>query len=141
MIPDLSTAWIIVFVLVLSVILDRTLLGPITRVMRQREDAVRSSREAAESSRVRAIAANEEFESMTRAARAEVYRQMEAMRRAALDGRAEILAATRAEVERTMTDAAGTIRSQAAAARSQIDRDADTLATTIVERVLGRKAS
>ena len=141
MIPDLSTAWIIVFVLVLSVILDRTLLSPITRVMRQREDAVRSSQEAAESSRVRAIAANEEFESMTRAARAEVYRHMEETRRAALDGRAEILAATRAEVERTMTDATGTIRSQAAAARAQIDRDADTLATTIVERVLGRKAS
>jgi hypothetical protein len=33
------------------------------------------------------------------------------------------------------------VRGQAAAARQQIDRDADSLAATIVERVLGRKAS
>lgn len=141
MIPDLSTVWIIVFVLVLSVILDRVLLKPVTHVMQQREGAIRSARELAESSRARAQAAGDEFESKTRAARAEVYRQMDEKRRAALDGRAEIVAATRAEVEKTATDAAERIRSQADAARAQIDRDADTLATTIVERVLGRKAS
>ena len=32
-------------------------------------------------------------------------------------------------------------RTQADAARSQLDRDADALATSIVERVLGRRAS
>lgn len=129
------------FVLVLSVILDRVLLKPVTQVMQQREGAIRSARELAESSRARAQAAGDEFESKTRAARAEVYRQMDEKRRTALDGRAEIVAATRAEVEKTAVDAAARIRSQADAARAQIDRDADTLATTIVERVLGRKAS
>lgn len=129
------------FVLVLSVILDRVLLKPVTQVMQQREGAIRSARELAKSSRARAQAAGDEFESKTRAARAEVYRQMDEKRRAALDGRAEIVAATRAEVEKTTADATARIRSQADTARAQIDRDADTLATTIVERVLGRKAS
>ena len=141
MIPDLSVVWIIVFVLLLSVILDRLLLRPVTQVMQQREGAIRSARELAESSRAKAQAAADEFESKTRAARADVYRQMDEKRRSALDRRAEIVAATRAEVEKTASEAAERIRTQAAAARTQIDRDADTLATTIVERVLGRKAS
>ena len=141
MIPDLSVVWIIVFVLLLSVILDRLLLRPVTQVMGQREGAIRSARELAESSRARAQAASDELETKTRAARADVYRQMEEKRRAALDRRAEIVAATRSEVERTAADATERIRAQAATARAQLDRDADTLATTIVERVLGRKAS
>ena len=141
MIPDLSVVWIIVFVLLLSVILDRLLLRPVTEVMRQREGAIRSARDLAESSRAKAQAAADEFDSRTRAARAEVYRQMDDKRRAALDHRAEVLASTRAEVEKSAAAATERIRSQADAARAQIDRDADTLATTIVERVLGRKAS
>jgi F0F1-type ATP synthase membrane subunit b/b' len=66
---------------------------------------------------------------------------MDDARRAALDRRNEVLAATRAEVEKAASDATGRIRAQADAARAQIDRDADALASTIVERVLGRKAS
>lgn len=127
--------------LLLSIILDRLLLRPVTQVMQQREGAIRAARDLAESSRTRAQAAADEFESKTRAARAEVYRQMEEKRHAALDRRAEIVATTRAEVEQTASEATERIRTQAAAARGQIDRDADALATTIVERVLGRKAS
>jgi F-type H+-transporting ATPase subunit b len=141
LIPDLSVLWIIALVILLSIILDRLLLRPITQVMRQRDGAIRSARELADASRARAQAAADEFESKTRAARGEVYRQMDDARRAALDRRNEVLAATRAEVEKAASDATGRIRAQADAARAQIDRDADALASTIVERVLGRKAS
>ena len=141
MIPDLSVFWIIGFVLLLSVILDRLLLRPVTHVMHQREGAIRSARELAESARARAQAATEEFELTTRTARAEVFGQMEEKRRAALDRRAATVAATRSEVERMTAEATTRIQSQAVAARGQLDRDADALAGTIVERVLGRKAS
>src|ERR1700730_15356940 len=109
--------------------------------MKARESAIGSARELAETSRTRAQAAMDEFDAKTRAARAEVYRQMEENRRAALATRAELVAATRGEVERSLGDAAVRLRAQTAAARTQLERDADTLATTIVERVLGRKAS
>ena len=141
MIPDLSVGWVIVFVLVLSVVLDRLLFRPVMRVMSEREGAIRSARELAESSRARAQSASDEFEAKTRSARAEIYRQMDEKRRAALDRRAEIVANTRREVERSMADATRRVRAQAAAARAELERDADTLATIIVERVLGRKAS
>ena len=129
------------FVIILSVILDRLMLRPITKVMQQRDGAIRSARELAEASRARAQAASDEFDAKTRAARADVFRQMDESRRAALDRRAEILTSTRAEVDKAAAEATERIRTQADAARAQIDRDADTLASTIVERVLGRKAS
>jgi F-type H+-transporting ATPase subunit b len=141
LIPDLSVVWVIALVLILSVLLDRLLLRPLTRVMREREGAIRSARELAESSRIRSQAASDEFDARTRAARAEVYRQMEEKRRGALERRAELVASTRREIEQTVHDATDRLRRQAAAARQQIDRDADSLAATIVERVLGRKAS
>jgi F-type H+-transporting ATPase subunit b len=141
LIPDLSVLWIIAFVLTLSVILDRLLLRPVTRVMQEREGTIRSARDLAESSRAKAQAAADEFEAKTRAARADVYRQMDENRRAALERRSELVAATRSEIEKTMRDATARVQAQAAAARAQLDRDADSLAATIVERVLGRKAS
>ena len=141
MIPNLSVAWVIVFVLVLSVVLDRLLLRPVTRIMKARESAIGSARELAETSRARAQAAMDEFDAKTRAARAEVYRQMEENRRAATATRAELVAATRSEVERSVGEASVRLQAQTAAARAQLERDADALATTIVERVLGRKAS
>lgn len=141
MIPDLSVVWIIALVLILTVLLDRLLLRPLTHVMREREGAIRSARELAESSRSKAQAAADEFDARTRAARADVYRQMEEKRRAALDRRADLVAATRREIEQTVHDATDRLQGQATAARQQIERDADALAATIVERVLGRKAS
>ena len=141
MIPDLSVVWVIVLVLVLSVVLDRVLLRPVTRVMQEREGAIRSARELAETSRTRAQAAAEEFEAKTRAARTDVYRQMEEKRRAALERRTALVTETRQEIERSTREASERVQKQAQTARAQLERDADLLATTIVERVLGRKAS
>ena len=141
MIPDLSVFAVIVLVLMLSVVLDRVLLRPVTRVMQERETAIRSARELAETSRARAQAAADELDAKTRAARAEVYRQMEEKRRAALERRATLVSETRREIERVAREATERIKQQAQAARARLEREADALAATIVERVLGRKAS
>jgi F0F1-type ATP synthase membrane subunit b/b' len=140
MIPDLSTVCVIVFVLILSVVLDRLLLRPVTAVMQQREGAIRAAQELAETSHARAQAAIDELEAKTRSARADVYRQMEEKRRAALESRAGLIGETRREVERSLSEATERLKAQASVARAQLERDADTLASTIVERVIGRKA-
>jgi F-type H+-transporting ATPase subunit b len=141
LIPDLSVVVVIGLVLVLSVVLDRVLLRPVTRVMQEREGAIRSARELAETSRARAQGAADELDAKTGAARAEVYRQMEEKRRAALEGRAALVGETRQEIERSTREAAERIKQQARDARARLERDADAMAATIVERVLGRKAS
>ena len=141
MIPDLSVFAVIALVLVLTVVLDRMLLRPVTRVMQEREAAIASARALADVSRARAQAAADELEAKTGTARAEVYRQMEEKRRAALDRRAALVAETRREIERSLRDATQRIMQQARDARARLEREADALASTIVERVLGRKAS
>jgi len=140
-IPDLSTFWVIAFVLILTVALDRLLLKPLTRVMQARAGAIASARDLAEASRAKALAATEEFESKTREARNDLYKQMDEKKRAALAARTEILAATRREVEQTASAASARLDEQVAKAKADLDREAGTLADTIVERVLGRKAS
>jgi F-type H+-transporting ATPase subunit b len=133
--------WVIVFVLLLTVVLDRLLLRPVLRVLGEREQAIRSARELAESAAARARAATAEFEERTGAARAEVYRQMDELRRVALERRQEMLSATRAEAERQITEATERIKAETEAARAQLERDAEALGAVVAERVLGRKAS
>jgi F-type H+-transporting ATPase subunit b len=139
--PDLSVLWVIFFVLLLTVILDRLLFKPILRVMAERERAITSARELAERSASEARAASEEFERKTTAARAEVYRQMDEMRRAALTERADILSRTRADAEAEIASATAQLEAEVDRARRTLTAEAEALGTAAAERILGRKAA
>ena len=141
MLPNLSVFWVIVAVLVLTVVLDRLLLRPILDVIRRREQAIDSARELARQSAAQAQNASAEFEQRTSAARGELYRQMDDMRRAALGRRAEIVEQTRAEAEAQVTAAVKRLDEEAADARRRLESESETLGTAIAERILGRRAS
>jgi F-type H+-transporting ATPase subunit b len=139
--PDLSVLWVIFFLLVLTIVLDRLLFRPIQRVMHQREEAARSARELAERSAREAAAATAEFEKKTSAARAEVYRQMDEVRRTALEARAQILAQTRAEADQQVAAASAQLAADAEDAKRRLSVEAEALGSAAAERILGRKAS
>jgi F-type H+-transporting ATPase subunit b len=139
--PSLAVFWVILVVLLLAIVLDRGLFRPIGRVMREREAAIRSAQEMAQASAARAREAAAEFEQRTRAAQAEVYREMDENRRRANEKRAAIMAQTRQEVDAQVADASARLKAQASEARSQLEKEADALGEAIVERVLDRKAS
>lgn len=141
MLPDLSVAWVIFFVLLLTILLDRLLFKPILRVMGKREEATRSARDLAERSASEARAATAEFEQQTAVARTEIYRQMDEMRRTATNERTETLARTRAEAEAQIADASARLAAEAEEARRTLATDAEALGTAVAERILGRKAS
>jgi F-type H+-transporting ATPase subunit b len=141
MLPDLSIIWVIVFILVLTFVVDRLLLRPVLGVIKKREDAIESARALAERSTVEAKAATDEFERKTSAARAELYREMDDMRRAAQGRRAEIVAQTRAEAEAQIADAARRFDAEARDARARLEADAQALGKEAAEKILGRKAS
>jgi F-type H+-transporting ATPase subunit b len=126
---------------VLTAVLDRLLLRPILDVIRRREQAIDSARELARQSAAQAQNAAADFEQRTAPARAELYRQMDDMRRAALGRRSEILDQTRAEAEAQIADAARRLDDETDAARRRLGADADTLGAAIAERILGRRAS
>lgn len=139
MIPGLSVFWVIFFVLLLTVILDRLLFKPLTRVTNERQQRVKTAVELAAQSADRARAAASEFEQRTTAAQAAVYRQMDETRRAALERRSEMLARTRQEVEASIAAARASLARQASTARAELESEADTLAEAVATRVLGRR--
>ena len=139
MLPDLSVFWVIFFVLVLTIVLDRLLFKPVQRVMAQREAAIRSARELAEQSAARAKTAAAEFAEKTGAARAEIYKQMDEMRREALNARAKILADTRAEAEAEIASAGAKLQASVDEARQRLAADAEVLGAAAAERVLAAR--
>ena len=141
MLPDLSVFWVIFFVLVLTGVMNQLLLKPLQRVIGTREAAIRSAQELAERSAAEARAATAEFDQKTSMARAEIYRQMDEMRKLALTERAGILAATRAEAEAEVARASATLKADAEEARRQLTADAEALGAAAADRILGRKAS
>ena len=141
MLPNLSIIWVIVAVLVLTAVLDRLLLRPVLDVIRRREHAIDSARDLARQSAAQAQQAAAEFEQRTSAARAELYRQMDDMRRAALGRRAEIVEQTRSEADAQIADAARRLEEEAAEARRTLGAESETLGAAIAERILGRRAS
>jgi F-type H+-transporting ATPase subunit b len=139
--PNLSVFWVIFFVLALTVVLDRLLFRPVLRVMAHREEAIRSARELAERAAAQARAATAEFEQKTAAARAEIYQQMDEMRRVALNERAEIVARTRAEAEAEIASASARLQADAEEARRRLSAEAEALGAAAAERILGRRVS
>ena len=141
MLPDLSVLWVIFFVLLLTFLVNRLLLRPISRVVQQRAQAIDSARELADDAARRAQAATAEFEQRTDAARAEVFEQMDEMRRAALDRRQRLLTETREEVEKSVAEASARVKADAEAARQKLRQDAESLGAAAAERILGRHSS
>ena len=136
--PDITTLWVVGFLLLCTFLLNTLVFQPILRVIDQRTTAVRSAKELAESAAQKATAAAAEYDHKLNTARGEVYRQMDDMRKAALDKRAELLAATRATVEQELKTATARVQQESNEARAALDRDANTMAGAIVSRLLGR---
>ena len=141
MLPNLSVFWVIGFVLILIFVLDRLLFRPITRVMQERARRIESAEQLAEDTSAKADAASAEFDAMTTAARAELYRQMDEMRRGGLKRRADLVAETKKEAKATLADARVRIEADAAEVRGRLSREADALGAAVADRILGRKAS
>jgi F-type H+-transporting ATPase subunit b len=139
--PDLSVVWIIFLLIVLSIVLDRLVFRPVLKVIKQREDAAVSARQLAEKAADEARKASDEFDRKTSGARAEVYRQMEEMRRTALADRAALIDDTRREADKTLADARAQLDRDVQDARARLDADADALAADAAARILGRRAS
>ena len=135
---DISTLWVVFFLLLCTVIVNRLIFKPILRVIDARSSAVRGARELAESASTKAAAAATEYDRQLNTARAEVYAQIDETRRAALDRRAQVLAETRRTVEGDTQSATTRVAQESAAARASLDREATDLANAIVTRVLDR---
>jgi F-type H+-transporting ATPase subunit b len=138
---NLSLLWVVFFVLLLTFAINRLLLKPLTETMQKRQQAIDSARALAERAALEAQSATDEFERKTAAARAEVYRQMDDMRRVANDERTRLLDETRAEAAAALAEASAKLQADADQARAQLRGDAEKLGAEAAGRILGRPAS
>ena len=136
---NLSTFWVIAFVLVLAWTLERTLIKPLTRVMQEREQAIASARELAESATQRAATATREFEEKRAEARADIFKQMDKMRQDLLVHREDILQKARIEADAAFKEASTRLSVQTEDARAQLEHDAQALGIAVAEQMLDRK--
>jgi F-type H+-transporting ATPase subunit b len=140
-IPDLSVIWVIVFVLLLTFLLNQLLFKPLVRVMNARQSAVKSARALADRAAADATKATDAFDEKTRAARQEIAGRMEVARRAAEVERSRLLEEAHAQAHGTIADATRQLTADAADARQRIDRESTELAHVIADRVLGRRTT
>jgi F-type H+-transporting ATPase subunit b len=138
MIPDLTTLWVVFFLLLCTVLLNTLIFKPVLSVIDRRAGAVREARELAESASQKATQAAQDYDRQFNAARSEVYRQIDDTRRAALERRAAQLSETRAMLEADARAATDRVRDESAVARAALEREAAELAGAVVARVLGR---
>lgn len=141
MLPDLSVFWVVFFVLLLALILDRLFFRPLLGAIKQREGAAASAKALADQAAAEARRATEEFDRQTTVARTEVYKQMDEMRRAAMEDRASLVDATRKEADAALAQARADLTRDVNEARARLDADAETLATEAASRILGRRVS
>jgi len=137
-IPDITSLWVIGFLLTCTFLLKTLIFEPILRVIEARGQAVADARQMADTAADRASLATTEYTQKLNAARTDVYQSMDEKRRAALESRAALIGETRAMVERELADASHRLRQEADEARGRLEREADALAGVIVSRVLGR---
>jgi len=126
------------FLLLCTWLLNTLIFQPILKVIDARAAAVKGARDLADTAAARAAEATARYDAEVSAARAEVYAQIDATRKAALDRRAQMLAETRTLVEQETKEATATVARESAAAREALDRDAHDMSRAIVTRVLGR---
>ena len=131
----------VVFVFFLLVILDWMFFRPLTRVLREREEATVGALARAREQSATAEDKAREYDAAFQAARQEVYRQREAERKAALHERETTLQNGREQSEVWRQGAQATLRKDVEAVKPDLQTACRSLAQEITEVVLGTAPS
>lgn len=118
--------------------LKRTFFAPLEKVLAERYEATTGARKQAESAMARAEAKAKEYEEALRAARTEVYKENEAMRKQWRERQTVMLAEARANADSAIAVAkaelAGDVRTARESLQAESERIADGIATAILRR-------
>jgi F-type H+-transporting ATPase subunit b len=131
----------IVFVFFLFIILDRLFFRPVTRVLKQRQEATLGALARAREQAAAAQAKAGEYEAAFQAARQEVYRQREAERRTSLSERESILKRAREQSEAMLKEAQAVLGEEVAGAKKELDGACRALAEEMAAAILPPETS
>lgn len=128
-------------VLLLHFYLKAVFFRPLGRVLEERRQATEGVRQRAEELLARAAARAAEYEEVLRNARAEIYREQEALRKQWGEEHARAVAEARASARAMIERARAEIENELEEARRVLEARSSQLAAGIVETVLGRRAA
>jgi F-type H+-transporting ATPase subunit b len=126
----------VVFVFALMLVLEGLFFGPLTRVLKQREEATSGALSRAREQSRAAEAKAREYEACFQAARQEVYRLREDKRRTALSEREARLRRAREESEGLIKGAQAELSRQVEAAKQDLIGESWAIADVITASVL-----
>ena len=130
----------VVLLLFLYFYLKLMLFGPLTRVLKQRDELTAGTRHAAQKSLQDAERKVQEYEAKMREARAEVYREQEETRKKWLTDQASQVEGARERTGQTVQQAKEQMTVEITAARQTLGESSSALADQIATAVLSRRA-
>jgi len=128
----------IILVLLLHWYLKGMLFGPLSRVLKQREEATAGARRRAQEASTSAEEKAAKFEQALTEARAEVYREQEIQRRQWLEDQGAQVQGAKERAAESVRSAKKNIDQESAAARGSLMASSSGLAEEIVSAVIGK---
>ena len=130
-----------VLVLLLHFYLKKMFFGPLAQALKARDEATAGARRQAEAALAHAAERATEYENALRAARAEVFREQEALRLQWGERQAAAVAEAKRNAGTAVKQARAGIAEEAAAARQTLAGETEMLAEQIAGAVCGRTAA
>ncbi len=125
-------------VLALYFFLRWSFFGPLERILAERERLTTGARLSAEQLLAEVETRSRQYEDSLRQARAELYREQEALRRQALEERARLLRSTRERAHQMVREAKLDLLRDIEAAKRDVEAESQRLADEIARRLLAR---
>ena len=136
--PDLSLFAVMVIFIINYFVVSRFLVGPINRVLEEREHDAKTASDTYESALTRFNEATAQIENRLHGAKREASQMRDQFRADASTHRAGVIDRTSNEAKRLVTEADERLKKDVAAARDRIVRESESLARLAAERILGR---
>jgi len=140
LVPDGTLLLHFFFIGLMVAVLSRTLLKPINRILREREDYILGRINKAKATEVAREEILRRYESELRKARAEGYRLLEQERATAIKEMEERLRSLKAEIAAWVSSEIASTREQEEHAKRELEAQANSLGTMITSQILGRSA-
>ena|ERR1700741_4365488 len=141
LVPDGTLLLHVALIILMVVVLNRTLLGPINRVLEERESKTKGRFAEARLASANAAERMAEFDRRIREARGAGYKELEEMRTAASQETREKIGTVKAEVAHWRDAEKVKLRSAEQRAKENLASDAKSRAAEISSRILGRSVT
>ena len=126
----------VLLILIFYAFLRSQFFAPLEKVMAERSAKIEGARKAAEASAAAAEEMARAYDAALRKARAEIYAELDAARRAVLDERSNLLRAARDHANEGIRSGKAGIAEETAAARARLEGASQGLAAEIVRLIL-----